>query len=84
MATCKVSDMSDEISRLREELKLLKEKHEMLLEGVEHIKGDLASRDDSYLHDDYYAGICSVSRETSLRLGTLLGRVKTISSKTSE
>jgi hypothetical protein len=76
--------MSDEISRLREELKLLKEKHEMLLEGVEHIKRDLASRDDSYSHDDYYAGTCSASRETSLRLGTLLVRVKTINPKTSE
>jgi len=73
---------SHEAAELREELRLLKEKYEMLETGVEKLKSELFTiGSERYPDDDYFSGMCTKAREVEIQLRMLLKRVQSLGKK---
>lgn len=73
---------SQEAAELREELRLLKEKYEMLETGVEKLKSELStSVRERHPDDAYFSGMCAKAREIEAQARMLLKRVQSLSNK---
>lgn len=73
---------SQEAAELREELRLLKEKYEMLEAGVEKLKSELSTTGSGRDPDDaYFSGMCAKAREVEAQARMLLKRVQSLGKK---